>query len=578
MMGQVLDLDDPRSASPRLAGAKAAWLARARQQGLSVLPGVVVTAAASVPALKCGSETLVLRGSGGARLEVGRFPLDRDLLSEVVSAASRLGPTLAVRSSSVLEGDGQWSGAFASYLEVARAEIAKAITGCWASAFTVNSLERFKALGLEPISAPMAVLIQPLIRPDFGGVARLDGDGEVEIIGTEGSPASLMQGWVPGVRVVSRAGGDIVGTDDAVAYLGIDLVNHVASQVRAAHRLLGANTCEWGAADGHVSLLQLGIRTITAPPAPTPASFSDHRLVDLGRLARRYPGPLGEALVMAWAASDPVAVIDAAAASMREVESAVDPAAAFDLAVRESAALSAEVWEMPASMATARAAAILRQVRSSHPGTALDCLTRLKPPDPARAAKIIRLLTIVQRAIEAKRPRGSAWIWHQTVAKLAKTLHSETRNDPPQEREDTGPVAGQAVERIGTDRWEPFQTAVVASFGREHRGVAASPGLGCGRLCFISGPERVDEFRPRDVVVMTHPVPNLAPLLWDAAGVVTVAGSPAAHLFESARSLNVPAVCSVDLEDSLGHNLADSTGKFVLAVDGTRGLVHASDW
>ena len=77
---------------------------------------------------------------------------------------------------------------------------------------------------------------------------------------------------------------------------------------------------------------------------------------------------------------------------------------------------------------------------------------------------------------------------------------------------------------------------------------------------------------------MRHPVPNLAPLLWDAAGVVTVAGSPAAHLFESARSLNVPAVCSVDLEDFLGPNLAETTGKFTLAVDGSRGMVYVSDW
>jgi pyruvate phosphate dikinase-like enzyme/PEP-utilizing family enzyme len=572
-MGQVLDLDDPRSASPHLAGAKAAWLARARQQGLSILPGVVVTAAASVPALKCGVDTLMLRGSGGARLEVGRFPLDRDLLAEVISASSRLGSALAVRSSSVMEGDGEWSGAFASYLEVARSEIAKAITGCWASAFSVNALERFKAVGLEPVSAPMAVLIQPVMRPDFGGVARLDRDGEVEIIGTEGSPASLVQGWVSGVRVVSRAGGDIDGTDEAVAYLGTDLVGHVASQLRAAHRLLGANTCEWGVADGHVSLLQLGIRTGTAPPALAPATMSDPRLVDLGRLARRYPGPLGEALVLAWGASDPVAVIDVATAPMRgTIEGALDPAAVFDLAIRESAALSADVWEMPAPMAAARAAAILRQVRGTHPGPALDCLTRLKTPDPARAARILRLLTMVQRAVEAKRPRSSASIWHQPLANLAKTLHSETRGDP-QSR-----LAGNAVERVGTDRWEPFQTAVVASFGSEHRGVAASPGLGCGRLCFISGPEQADEFRPRDVVVMTHPVPNLAPLLWDAAGVVTIAGSPAAHLFESARSLNVPAVCSVDLDDSLGPNLADTTGKFALAVDGNRGLVYASGW
>jgi pyruvate,water dikinase len=118
----------------------------------------------------------------------------------------------------------------------------------------------------------------------------------------------------------------------------------------------------------------------------------------------------------------------------------------------------------------------------------------------------------------------------------------------------------------------------VESFGTEHRGVPASPGVGCGRLCFIAGPEQVDDFRPRDIIVTTNPVSNLAPLLWDAAGLVTTGGSPAAHLFESARSLNVPAVCSLDLGRSLGVDLAATTGRFALAIHGTSGLVYSSDW
>jgi phosphoenolpyruvate-protein kinase (PTS system EI component) len=63
-------------------------------------------------------------------------------------------------------------------------------------------------------------------------------------------------------------------------------------------------------------------------------------------------------------------------------------------------------------------------------------------------------------------------------------------------------------------------------------------------------------------------VPNLAALIWDAAGLVTVSGSPAAHLFEAARALRVPAVCGVDLGDP-GHQ--------VVAVDGTTGAVAILD-
>jgi pyruvate,water dikinase len=119
---------------------------------------------------------------------------------------------------------------------------------------------------------------------------------------------------------------------------------------------------------------------------------------------------------------------------------------------------------------------------------------------------------------------------------------------------------------------------VVESFGTRHQGTPASPGLGCGRLCYIAGPGQLDDFRPRDIVVTTTPVPNLAPLLWDAAGLVTISGSPAAHLFESARSLNVPAVCSLDLSGSLGVELTAATGRFAVAVDGNRGVAFTSEW
>jgi phosphoenolpyruvate-protein kinase (PTS system EI component) len=65
------------------------------------------------------------------------------------------------------------------------------------------------------------------------------------------------------------------------------------------------------------------------------------------------------------------------------------------------------------------------------------------------------------------------------------------------------------------------------------------------------------------VIVASQPIPNLAPLLWDAAGLVTESGSPAAHLFESARALRVPAVCGVSLPP----------GDHIVAVDGHAGVV-----
>jgi signal transduction protein with GAF and PtsI domain len=61
-----------------------------------------------------------------------------------------------------------------------------------------------------------------------------------------------------------------------------------------------------------------------------------------------------------------------------------------------------------------------------------------------------------------------------------------------------------------------------------------------------------------------HAAPVLSQLLWDTSGVVTHGGSPAAHLFESARSLGVPAVTGIDLPR---HE------RLVVAVDGFAGIV-----
>jgi phosphoenolpyruvate-protein kinase (PTS system EI component) len=59
-------------------------------------------------------------------------------------------------------------------------------------------------------------------------------------------------------------------------------------------------------------------------------------------------------------------------------------------------------------------------------------------------------------------------------------------------------------------------------------------------------------------------VPHLSQLIWDAAGLVTDGGSAAAHVFESARSLGVPAVCGVDPGGDLDQ---------IVAVDGYSGVV-----
>lgn len=84
--------------------------------------------------------------------------------------------------------------------------------------------------------------------------------------------------------------------------------------------------------------------------------------------------------------------------------------------------------------------------------------------------------------------------------------------------------------------------------------------------------------RPRDVVVGVHPVPGLAALLFDAAALVTTGGGPAAHLFESARSLGIPALCATRVEDLISCELTDVEADWALAVDGNAGLMHGVEW
>ncbi|HKX76688.1 MAG TPA: PEP-utilizing enzyme, partial [Acidimicrobiia bacterium] len=75
------------------------------------------------------------------------------------------------------------------------------------------------------------------------------------------------------------------------------------------------------------------------------------------------------------------------------------------------------------------------------------------------------------------------------------------------------------------------------------------------------------------VIVARQPIPHLAPLLWTAAGLVTLSGSPAAHLFASARSLGVPAVAGVDLDLA-----ALKQRPLAVSVNGEAGVVAVDAW
>jgi hypothetical protein len=139
--------------------------------------------------------------------------------------------------------------------------------------------------------------------------------------------------------------------------------------------------------------------------------------------------------------------------------------------------------------------------------------------------------------------------WHLSPAEVRKALRGESVAAPT---------------RIGVGHWEPVVAAVVLDHGTTHRGFPAAGGIGAG-VRFDTAPTPDSGNPPhRSVVTAPHAVPYLSQLIWDAAGLVTDGGSTAAHVFESARSLGVPAVCGVDPGGDLDQ---------IVAVDGYSGVV-----
>ena len=222
-------------------------------------------------------------------------------------------------------------------------------------------------------------------------------------------------------------------------------------------------------------------------------------------------------------------------------------------------------WRTTKAIGSDRAATLVRGLRGDETERALGAFAGLRVPDLDQAQAVLRLLETARRGLVAAGAVADPQLaWHLRVVEAIAIL-----------RERHAPVLKS---RIGFDRWEPFDAAAVIAHGKVGVGVAAAPGTAVGRMCFVSDPHDVPDFRPRDVLVGTHPLPNLAALLWDASAVITTGGGPAAHLFESARALGIPAVTGLDLEALLGGDPARNSGQVSLAVDGLGGRAWTMPW
>lgn len=546
-MSRLLSLDDPGALDVELVGVKAARLAHARRLGFRVLPGLIVPSTESARALRGGQSALEERGAGAARVAVGTVELDRDLLDEL-AATERLGSTLVVRSSSRLDGDGKWSGAFSSTHHVAPVEVGAAVVGCWASAFAPDALARFEQTQRLPQSAGLAVLVQNQLTPKAGGWARLSGD-RVEVAAIAGSPAQLLAGWERGWRGVVAPDGTVDG-DPAPAPVGLGHLRELAELVRRCRRELAIDRLEWALTGDPTTRDAIVILQLDRAPEPGPSALAEVPEV-LGalpyqRLARMLvgrSGPLADQLIAPWAAACPRATAAPVSGP---------PQTLF----REAKRLAQDLGTGVAGTLGVTSLELLRRldVGDSVLAERLENVT----VDPDRAAYVLGALEAVGESLAARRVlRASGEVWWQSVEWVDSALTSDT----------PVPSAGWIA-----DRWGHLIYGATVRRGRRIPGTAGCDGWSVGRANFLAQPDEATSFRSRDVLVVEYPLPSFAPLLWRASGLVSLNGSPAAHLCEVARSLRLPTVVSADVRP-----LAPDS---ILAVDGSAGDVwhwRASD-
>jgi len=513
-------------------GAKAAALAAARSAGAPVLPGFVVVADASRSHLELGARTLPERGSGGARLVVTGAPID--FADALVAAGEDLDDRLVARSSTLLESSGEWSGAFTSYVDVTPAELPKAVVGCWASAFSVAALERQEAAGVAPGTFPMSVLVQPALQPEAGGSAELGSDGRTTVNGIKGAPAPLLQGWATGHEARYDHGWSGDALIEMLGVPNLEAIRHILATT-------GANRCEWALTD-RIWALQLGRARSVPEPVVSGRVGSEisARLVELARTLVLAPGPLGEVMVLPWALAGipEVAPTRVAAGSQTAGHSRA--------LCRE---LTEEVWGLPFEQAVAATRDIMGDLGGPDPGSALSRLRRLRPAEASKSGLLMGSLRalrveLAERGLVVDQEAA----WHLDLDSIEAALGGRRVMIPP---------------RVGIGRWEPLVASVILSSSTPRGGTPASPGVGVGRRAHVADVYGRQTHR-RNTITAPQPIPNLASLLWDAAALVTATGSPAAHLFEAARALRVPAVCGIDLGPARAE---------VVAVDGHHGMV-----
>ncbi len=267
----IVELADEAAIDPALTGGKAAALARAAAAGLDTLPGVVLTTA-FCDAVDDGAE-------------IAHHPAVR----EAFDRAGGDQQALVARSSSVVEDTAASSmaGQFESIVGISGFDAFVAAVGT-----VLDSRERAGAA-----DQPIAVLVQPLIEPKFGGVMfgidPVSGRTDRKVVSAvRGGPEHLVSGEVDGSRYVLDARNLKALEFDANDGPALDraaLHRLVALSEKVAEVFGGPQDVEWAIGqDEQLWLLQS--RPVTSEIRGVPRG----PVYGPGPIAETFPSPLTE--------------------------------------------------------------------------------------------------------------------------------------------------------------------------------------------------------------------------------------------------------------------------------------------
>lgn len=278
----VLYLSDDAAEDRRLTGTKAAALARAATGRLPIVPGFVITTAAT--------EELASRSELHWEVE--------QAWRQVSSGGS---VPLVVRSSSTVEDltDSSMAGRFASVVGV------RGLAAFRDALNTVVASRRAAAEGSDALTGrePIAVLVQPLVDARSGGVLfgidPVTGrEDRLVVAAVEGGPERLVSGTVEGSRYALERDGDLVEAvhgEGGTRLRRRQLKELATLAACTAETFDGPQDVEWAYdAEGRLRLLQS--RPVTAQPRGVPIG----PLLGPGPVAETFPQPLRRLEVDLW--------------------------------------------------------------------------------------------------------------------------------------------------------------------------------------------------------------------------------------------------------------------------------------